>query len=345
LAVKDVTIKDIAKAADVSFATVSRALNHNPGVSEATREHIIQLAEEMGYRKNTIAASLASNKTKSLGLIVPELANPYFSSLMVAIKKKLSKLGYTLLICNSGWDPVLEEKLLRSLLERRVDGIFLYPCESENNGLYEHLRLPLLLFSDRETNKEKRAYVNVDHYRSGVMATRHLLDQGYKKPAFLGGNMTSTSTLMRLNGFQDVLKERGVAIPPDYASEGKYLIDSGHQRTHEILSKEDRPDAFFCANDLIALGCMAAVTEMGFTLGQDIGVIGVDNVAYSAFPQIDLSSIHIPIDEMGVLGVELLMEIINKKEDEAEEERETTGFALLEPELIIRATTCRSRKK
>ena len=125
MAVKDVTIKDIAKAADVSFATVSRALNHNPGVSEATREHIIQLAEEMGYRKNTIAASLASNKTKSLGLIVPELANPYFSSLMVAIKKKLSKLGYTLLICNSGWDPVLEEKLLRSLLERRVDGIFL----------------------------------------------------------------------------------------------------------------------------------------------------------------------------------------------------------------------------
>lgn len=122
-------------------------------------------------------------------------------------------------------------------------------------------------------------------------------------------------------------------------------MDSGHQRTLEILSKEDRPDAFFCANDLIALGCMAAVTEMGFTLGQDIGVIGVDNVAYSAFPQIDLSSIHIPIDEMGVLGVELLMKIINKKEDEAEDEGEIKGFALLEPELIIRATTCRSRKK
>lgn len=345
---KDVTIIDIARKARVSTATVSRALNGLPGVSKQTYERVHKIASEMGYRRNDVAASLVKRQTNTLGLVVPALSNPYFSSLMVAIKKRTHSLGYKLLICNSDWDVELEFKLMKSLLGRRVEGILLYPCKPVSDGRYNSFESPMLIFGNNERDGYCRTYVNINHYRTGQLAVNHLLDQGYVKPAFLGGNVVSISSYYREQSYRDVLKHHDVDVPDSFICGGKYSIQSGYERTAQLLEQSDVPDSFFCANDLIALGCMAAITEKGFRIGADIGVIGVDNVIYSALPQIELSTVAIPIELMGLNGVDVLLKLIqeeNDKNDNSDHEKTESlrdSIILLEPELVPRMTTQRA---
>jgi len=346
--VKDVTIIDIARKARVSTATVSRALNGLPGVSEQTYKKVHKIASEMGYRRNDVAASLVKRQTNTLGLIVPAISNPYFSSLMVAIKKRTLSFGYKLLICNSDWDVELELKLMKSLLERRVEGILLYPCKPVSDGRYDSFESPILVFGNNEKDGFCRAYVSVDNYKTGQLAVNHLLDQGYIKPAFLGGNVASLSSFYREQSYRDVLKQCHVDVPDSFSCGGKYSIQSGYERTAQLLEQSDVPDSFFCANDLIALGCMTAITEKGFRIGADIGVIGVDNVIYSALPQIELSTVAIPIELMGLNGVDVLLKLIQEENDEndkTKQEKERSvrdSIILLEPELVPRKTTQRA---
>jgi LacI family transcriptional regulator len=343
--VKDVTIVDIARKARVSTATVSRALNGLPGVSEQTYARVHKIASEMGYRRNDVAASLVKRQTNTLGLVVPALSNPYFSSLMVAIKKRTLSLGYKLLICNSNWDVERELKLMKSLLERRVEGILLYPCKPVSDGRYDSFDSPMLIFGNNDKDGFCRAYVNIDQYKTGQLAVSHLFNQGYARPAFLGGNAASISSCYREQSYRDILKQRDVNLPDSFICEGKYSIESGYERTIQLLEQPDVPDSFFCANDLIALGCMAAITEKGFRIGADIGVIGVDNVIYSALPQIELSTVAIPIETMGMNGVNVLLKLIeeeNDKNDKTEHKKTESvrdSIVLLEPKLIPRLTT------
>lgn len=350
-----VTIKDIAKKSGYSFATVSRALNDRYGIDPKTLRKIKAVAEEMGYRPNQIAKSLVSKKTKTVGLIVPDLANPFFSTLLFHIKSLVDAADYSLLICMSAWDPAKEEHELKLLYERRCDGILLYPSDPVDAEKLERYKIPICVFSDQEEEKDHVFFVGVDNVLSGKIATEHLLEQGYKRPAYLGGNEHSASSNARREGYKKTLEAHRIELPEALISTDLFTLDSGYDRARKLLSlpPDERPDSFFCANDLIAMGALEAVSLEGLAVGRDIGIVGVDNVIYAGLPQIRLTTMEIPLHELAKRGWQRLMAHIQSEKDKrknSETERQTASEAstdrqhsLLKPTLIVRASTKRAR--
>lgn len=350
-----VTIKDIAKRSGYSFATVSRALNDRYGIDPKTLKKIKAVAEEMGYRPNQIAKSLVSRKTKTIGLIVPDLANPFFSTLLFHIKSLADASDYSLLICMSAWDPAKEEHELKLLFERRCDGILLYPSDPIDAKALDLYKIPICVFSDQEDDRGQVFFVGIDNEYGGEIATEHLFDQGYKRPAFLGGNQHSASSIARCRGYENICKKQKVNLPEAFISTGAFTIDSGYDRARTLLAMDPdiRPDAFFCANDLIAMGAMEAVTLDGLRVGADIGIVGVDNVIYAGLPQIRLTTMDIPLAELAKRGWLELMDLLTENGDKKETSDEKKASSseekqvnsLLEPTLVIRETTDKSRRK
>jgi LacI family transcriptional regulator len=209
-----ITIKDIAEKAGVSYATVSRALNNRSDVSEETRMRIIELANSMGYQPNAIARSLVKRKSEIIALIVPDVSNPFFADITMAVHTAAEKAGYTTMVCNTGWDPVKEQEKLRIMVEQRVDGIILKPTAFLRPGALEALNVPVVLFW--HAMEDDLSYIEVDHEAGSRLAVRHLVERGYKRIAFVGGQETSLSNQIRL---LDISKHSGIRLQVD-------LIDS-----------------------------------------------------------------------------------------------------------------------
>lgn len=337
-----VTIKDIAREAGVSYATVSRALNNVSGTKDSTVLRIKSLAKTMGYQRNVLAAGLVTKRSQTIGFILPEIGNPYFTSILSAVTAVADQYRYTVLVCNSDWDLDKEKKLLKTLTERRVDGILLYPSSdlSSNDGRLNRINVPLVLYGDvSEFDEKNQNVVKVDNVRAGHMALEHILDCGYQKIAYLGGPGKSASSRARLRGVEEAMRSQGLKIDESNVSEEKYTIKSGYECCLRMLryTTAQRPDAFICGNDLIALGAMQAVSESGFKVGEEIGVIGFDDVPYASLPQIQLSTMRIPCNEMGEVGILLLLKQILAENEEAwANENLVTN---MQAELIIRKTT------
>lgn len=336
-----VTIKDIAREAGVSYATVSRALNNVSGTKDSTSRRVKAIAEAMGYQRNTLAAGLVTRRTNTVGFILPEIGNPFFVKILSAISSVADEYGLTVLICNTEWNSDKELKELVTLSERRVDGILLYPSSVKCNedGRLNRIDVPLLFFGDvPEDSRIRHHSVIVDNVRGGRIAFRHILDCGYRRVVYLGGQTRSASSRARMRGVKEAMAEAGYKLREADFSEEKYTIESGYQRGKAFLKRasSSRPDAFICSNDLIALGVMQAVAELGYRVGDEIGVIGFDDVPYASLPQIQLSTVRIPCEEMGEIGMRLLVEKILDEEAAADRAPETTT---LQPTLVQRQST------
>ncbi len=345
-----VTIKDVAKAAGVSYATVSRALNNVSGTKDSTAKRIKALADQMGYQRNTLAAGLVTKRTNTIGFILPEISNPFFTKILDAISAVADDYDFTVLVCSTAWDIQKEEIELARLRERRVDGILLYPSsdESVNAERLSSMNIPTVVygevFSASEEQSETNMNIVVDNISAGRLATEHLLACGYQRLAFIGGPERSASSADRLRGMRAYMQERELELDESLVSEEKYSIESGFERCDRLLSLPDakRPDAFICGNDLIALGAMQAVADSPYKLGEDIGIIGFDDVPYASLPQIQLSTVKIPCKEMGETGMRMLLQAILEKEDL---QRPVGPFAkVLFPSLIQRQTTKGGRR-
>ncbi len=336
-----VTIKDIAREAGVSYATVSRALNNVSGTKDSTAKRIKEIAKSMGYQRNTLAAGLVTKRTNTIGFILPEIANPFFTKILSAVSSVADEYDLTVLICSTGWDTEKEWKELKTLSERRVDGILLYPSSdlSKVDKRLEAIDTPLVLFGDiSEKSVTRHRTVNMDNILAGRLALEHILACAYKRIAFLGGPSKSASSVARLKGVREALADRGLELDEANVSEEKYTIESGYNRCKKMLkrSKSKRPDAFICGNDLIALGALQAVLESPYEVGKDIGVMGFDDVEYAALPQIQLSTVRVPCEKMGVIGTHMLLqEIFSDNERFSKIQVNET----MKPELIQRKTT------
>lgn len=334
-----VTIKDIAKTAGVSYATVSRALNNKMSEGNPSQEYIQRIAKEMGYEKNTLASGLVTRKTNTIGFVLPDLSNPFFTNILSSINRLADMNGYLLLICNTGWDQEKEKKELKALAEKRVDGILLYPSIDIYSDQLYNSNIPMVIFGKTITERTSdTSFVEVDNSQGGKLAINHMINCGYKRLAFLGGPSYSSSNVARLDSFYEVQRTAGIDINSELISQDSYTILSGYERTKELmkLPKSNRPDGLVCADDLIALGAMQAISEAGLSIPEDIGVIGFDDVAYASLPQIQLTTVKIPCSEMGEAGMQLLMLSINSKQ----KKNNTNGRKIsLETTLIIRRTT------
>jgi len=327
-----VTIKDIAKKTGVSYATVSRALNGRPGVNEGTRELVLEEAKKMGYQPNAIARGLVLKYTHTLALVIPDITNPFFPEIARGVEDEAALLGYSVFLCNTNWDVEKEKLYLKTLQEKRVDGIILHPAFHVDEDHYSYFNVPVVLLN-RIPTVGSYSSIEVDSVRGGFLATKHLIEAGYKKLAFIGGNESSFSNAERKEGFRLALNKYKIEADESLIVNGAFRSKSGYDIMQQMIRSGNIPDAVFAGNDVIALGVLQCAQEQGLRVPEDIGIIGFDDIPYADLPQVQLTTIAQPKYQMGKYAIELLL-----KELKDNSKREIKRI-VLEPELIVRKTT------
>jgi LacI family transcriptional regulator len=331
----DTTIKDIAEQANVSYATVSRALNDKYGVKASTRSKVLEVAKRMNYRPNAIARGLVRKQTNTIGLIIPDIKNPFFPEVAGGIEECANDFGYNVFLCNTNWSIEREEQYINLLSERRVDGLIVAPISNSAKPLEEiiHEDIPVVYVS-RAPRDTDRSYVVIDNVRGGFLATKHLIEAGYETIGFIGASADSSTADERLEGYRMAFEKYGIAFSEKYVKQGDFKQKSGYILVKEMIGNNDYPRGLFAANDLLALGAIQAVKDAGLRVPEDIAVVGFDDIPIASLQEIQLSTIYQPKYEMGRIAFEILVEIIKKGENGI-----STRKVMLEPDLIVRKSS------
>jgi LacI family transcriptional regulator len=335
---KKVNIKDIARIAKVSHTTVSRALNDKSRIRKETKEKILSIAKELGYRPDFIARSLVMKRTKTLGLVITNIANPFYTELAWGIEKTATKLGYSIIFCSTQSDISIEKQYIEMLRSKGVDGIVFSSAHMEDPNIVvlAEEEFPIILVNRRTYHpivKEKVDYVGVDNILGGFLAVEHLIKLGHKRIGVIGGSAESSVGLERLEGGKKALKTYGLEQRSDYFLEGNFLKKSGYQRAKQFLKMAEMPTAIFATNDYMALGVYQAILEEGLRIPEDVVLIGFNDIEFSSMQGIELTTIGQKKFEMGTIAVEMLVEKIEKGDD-----WHSAKEIFLMPELIIRKT-------
>lgn len=330
------TISDIAKRANVSKATVSRVINNkSEGVGEETRQKILKIIKELNYQPSLIARGLVTKRINSIGLIIPDIANPFFPQLARGAEDAALKRGYNLFLCNSDNNLEKEKLYIDAFIKKSVDGVILTSSLSKSNlqcRLLKDRNIPFILLDRYIEGMETESGVFLDNEAGAYQATSYLLTNGHERIAFISGPFSVTTAWQRFQGFQKAHLDRGVAIDYQLIHEGEYHLDNGIHFVEELFAKKMDFTAVFAGNDLIAIGALKALKKQGIKVPDGMEVIGFDNIGLASLIEPPLSTVAQPIYEMGVLGADLLIDLIEGKEVKQ-------NRIFLKPELILRETT------
>ena len=329
-----VTIKDIAKAADVSYATVSRALSGSSEIGDATRERILQICDEMNYIPDSVARSMVKKRTNILGVVTASINNPFMSELIEAIEITARENGYNLMVCNSSYDFELEKRQFSLLLGRRVDGIIVIPAGKEtvaNLSSYS-TDIPVVYVSENIPDAGQ-FFVAIDNAAGAKLAVSYLQSLGHRKILYLGRREGSLTHRLRAEGVVAACRELGMEVVfKDNDNDGKSSMEAGCRLAKEYFRSPEGCTAIFCATDALALGAMQAADEDGVRIPEDISLMGFDNISFTALPRIGITTIEQPQLEMARAAFELITR------SSEEENRQSIS---IEPRLVVR-TSCRS---
>lgn len=337
-----VTIKDIAKALGLSTSTVSRALRGSHEISPETKKLVLEYAEKFNYRPNPIALSLKERKSRSIGVIVCEIANNFFSQAINGIESIAYNRGYHVIISQSHESFEREMVTVQHLASRSVDGL-LVSLASETTDLSHFIELhekglPIVFF-DRITDEIETHKVVANNYKGSYDATLHLLNNGYSRIGHITGSPSLSITQERLRGYKEALESKG--LQPDdnlirYCYHGGMIYDEVAASLHQLLQEDPMPDALLTPGDRITTSCLNALKKMGKSIPAELAVIGFTNTNLADLFYPSLSAIRQPAFEMGQVATELLFQIIESK-------RPVTEFEtrVLETELFIRQSTAR----
>lgn len=313
-----VTLADIARVAEVSVSTVSRALSNNDyPLTDETRQRILDLAEKMGYKPNLVARSLRKNRSHHVGVIVDRMQSPFSAATVQGIQDGLRSAGYSISIAYSNRDQTLALEAIDSFYSRQVDGIVII-----NSWLHT--------FNDRILSIQDRPFVFVNRifsncFRNCVgpgdrygaqLATQHLVDLGHRRIGYINGMGDWIEAQNRLDGYCDVLTKNGLAADEALVRQGDWGVDSGYQAARELVALTERPTAIFAANDIMALGAIYAIQEAGLKIPADIAVVGYDDRDFSAWIRPALTTIRMPAYEMGQAAARLLLQQFAGEEPE-----------------------------
>jgi LacI family transcriptional regulator len=330
------TIKDIAEETGFSYATVSRALNNMYGVKPDTRDKIMSVARARGYTPNAIARGLVKKQTHSIGLIIPDISNPFFPEVASGVEDGAREKGYSVFLCNTNYESEREAHYLQLLVEKRVDGIILasgFQSSPSINPISSSMP-PVVSLCSRFDNVNS-SFVMIDNERGGFLATKHLIEQGYQRIGFIGTHGEGVTESQRFKGYRQALAKFNLPFEESLVFAGNLKRETGYQIIKRIIAGKDYPRALFVENDLMALGVIQGIKESGLRIPGDMAVVGFDDIAFASFPEIGLTTVRQPKYEMGKLAAEILLERILNKEI-----REPKRY-ILEPELIIRTSSCK----
>jgi LacI family transcriptional regulator len=339
---KKSTIKDIAKLAGVSATTVSMALNYHPKISRKTREKIATIAKELLYYPNYVARSLVSKKSKTLGLIITSILNPFYPELAKGIEDKAMALGYNIILCSTNYNPRLQKPFIDLLRSKGVDGIIFTSVEIDDPDIQPLLddNFPFVLVNRRTVNHElekKIDYVVLDNFSGGYMAMQHLQKLGHSRIAIIAGSFAISTAMERTEGAKRAMSDCGLTIEPELTVECHFSKEKAYEATMNLLAHDSPPTAIFAQNDYMALGIREAVIEAGLIIPDDIALMGFDDIAASALRGIELTTISQKKYEMGTMAIEILCK---KIEDGAA----PVSQIILPPEIVVRKS-CGYHKK
>lgn len=329
---KRANIQEVAKMAGVSPSTVSRALNGFPGISEKTRQKVIEIAKKLNYKPNYRGQILTTKSTKNIGLLITDITNPFFPELVRGAEETASESGYTILLGNTSESIDKETSYLEFFSRGPVDGVIISASRISNEHIISLAEegLPIVVIN-RILEHPKISYVSTDMEKGGYIATKHLIELGHTKIAFINGPSHSEAAERRLSGYKKALAESKIRYDSKLVSFNVPVAESGYKEATRLLNTEDPPTAIFTYNDLMAFGVIRAVKDLGVRIPDDLSIVGYDDIFFSSFTDPPLTTIRQPKEKLGKKAVELLLKLMKG---------ERQGI-LVEPELIIRNTTSR----
>jgi LacI family transcriptional regulator len=328
------TMADVAREAGVSIMTVSRVVNDKGEISLDTRHRVLDVIERLGYRPSGIARGLATKRTGTLGLVVPDISNPFFSDVVRGVEDQAYMRGYNVFLCNTEEDPQRELTILESLEEKRVDGLLLASSRLEEGDLRSALAgFPVVVLINRRLVSEGNGVgvVLVDDVAAARMATQHLLDSNHTPVGFLAGPPASRSGRSRVEGYRAILAEVGLDYNPAWVRNCSSDVEGGRESGIDLLS--DRPEltGLLCYNDLVAVGALQAAGDVGRHVPADLCIVGFDDIPVAALVTPPLTTCRGPRYDLGWEATALLFDRIQGKPVGRSE-------IVLQPELIIRAS-------
>jgi len=330
------SIKDIARLARVSHPTVSRALQNSPLVNPQTAAKIRKIADEAGYRASAVARGLVTRRTRTIGLVVTTVADPFASEVVCGVEQTANDHGYSVFLADSNADPVREKKVVQSLAERRVDGIIV--TSSRVGALYlpllREMQVPIVLVNDQYPGAFVHS-VMITNFDGMRAAAEHLIGLGHHRIAYLGDQLGYQSDVERLAGYQSALDAAGIEAAPELVVRGDGKAEAAMDAMEKLLSLAQPPTAVCCYNDMSALGAMRQIRAHGLGLPDDVSVVGFDDLFFASYLQPPLTTVRQPMRRMGKLAMESLFALMSGAE--------SVEQIKVDAELIVRESTAAVR--
>jgi LacI family transcriptional regulator len=330
-----VTLEQVAKHAGVSRATASLVVRGSSSISKETREKVLKAMKELGYVYDRVAANLRSQRSSTVGLIITEIGNPFFSELLVGVHEALDKEGYTVILGTTFDSPEKQDALLSTMLEYRVGGVIMSPVPGCSVDMVERLKqweIPVVLIARELPSKEQFDYVGIDNVAGGRLATEHLIQQGHRRIAFLGGFADSSVWRDRKKGYCQALEQAGIEIDESLFIQAFTTRQGGKEAMKQALQHPNPPTAVFCYNDVVAFGAMSGLKEAGMVPGRDIAVVGFDNIQESALFHPPLTTIAAFPEKIGIHAADILHQRMTGEISEPKR-------LILQPELVVRQSS------
>ncbi|CAH0237573.1 LacI family DNA-binding transcriptional regulator [Peribacillus sp. NPDC101481] len=333
---KRVTTEDVAKIAGVSQSTVSRVLNDYPYIKKNTRDKVLAVINELGFTRDEIARSLVEKRTKSIGLILGSISNPFFAETAEVIIERAQELKYDVIVYNTGHKDENLEQAINLLIGKRVEGIILTSVSKNYTEKIKKLHdngFPVLLYNSFLDIKDVN-FIVMDNNKGARLAVQHLIKLGHKKIAKISGPSKYLATYERTVGYKEELMENGYEIDEGLIFNSEFSYDKIYSFTKKLLKKKDRPTAIIAASDQMALAVLDAASSLNLKIPADLSVVGFDNIRLSSNEFIGLTTVSQQMDQMSLTALEKLIFLIENKETSS-----SSIQIFLKPELMVRKTT------
>lgn len=311
-------MKDVAKLAHVSTSTVSHVINNDRYVSNEIRHRIEDAIEKLNYTPSALARSLKKQKTQTIGMLLTRSNNPFFYEVVQGVERSCYKLGYQLILCHTEDDEQRMSHNIKTLLQKRVDGLLILCTENHAipADIFRHYPSFPMVIMDWTPFSGVCDIIRDNSLQGSIIAVNYLIKQGHKNIACITGPLGNSQAILRFKGYKQAMRQAELEINQNYLVEGNFQFESGFQTMQQLLSLAQKPDAIFCCNDAMAIGAYRAIDQAGFIIGQDISIIGYDNIELAKYLNPPLSTIHQPKDELGQLAVQTLLHRIQHRESE-----------------------------
>ncbi|ACI18412.1 LacI family DNA-binding transcriptional regulator [Dictyoglomus thermophilum] len=330
---KSPTMKDVARLAGVSISTVSHVINKTRYVEPETREKVYQAIKTLGYRPNILASSLRKRVTNTIGLIISNITNLFYPEVVRGVEDLLAKYNYNLILCNSDEDVEKEKNYIEVLFSRRVDGLIITPSKSsetrENLDLFREKNIPVVLV-DRKIEGLEEDVVLADNIEGTYEAISYLISLGHKRIGIITGPLDTTTGCERLEGYLKALEDKGIKKDDNLIYEGDFKKEGGYKGVEALLNINNPPTAIFTSNNLMALGALKKITELGLKIPQDLSLISFDDMDWFPYFSPPLTAVYQPAYELGETAVKLLFERLKRGRKKRKEVRLPTKLIIRE---------------